>query len=287
MDKKTINNIDIAIGGRYFRKHTKNLTNEDVLLYRKAIGKVISRFSETNKRFFYSSTFDKDDLYSIALVHLTSYLSLMALEAKPSAMAKFKHDFHEKYGKDAVISQQHIDDKNIANFIYFLKQRFTDLSFKLQHRMASSLGGERVRMHLVSQGPISNDDIDRFVTEGIGNIEEISSQESLRLRKSSTKAKYNNYKLDDGRYLRVYHKIVYGTADERLMATHAMSEYRPDEIISRVEEEIMDVDFKNRLRNMDKSKRKNMLLKFISANERDPSMKESVLVAKKIIKGKF
>lgn len=287
MDKKTLNCIDIAIGGRYFKKHTKELTQKDIDLYKRAISKTIARFSEMNKRFFYSSTFDRDDLYSIALVHLTSYLSLMALEVKPSAMAKFKEDFRAKYGDTAVLSQKHIDDKNIANFVYFLKQRFTDLSYKLQHRIASSLGGERVRMHLVSDHLISNDDVDRFVSRESDSLKEVSDEESLILRKKGKKTKLNNYQLEDGRYLRVYHKIVYGSREDQLLATHAMSDYRPDNIIECLEEEGMDIEFKQKLSKMDKSRRKNLLLKFISNNEKDPSMKESVVVAKKMVRGKL
>lgn len=286
MDKKTLNCIGIAIGERYFKKHTKSLTQKDIALYQKPIQKAITKFAQTNKRFFQSAALDKDDLYSVSLVHLTSYLSLLALESNEAQMKAFETAVKSKKGDNYIVTQADIDDKNIANFVFFLKQRLSELSKKLGSRSALSMGAKKERVHFVSNNPISSDDIERFVTEGIGSLKQVSQKESLIMKKEGKQISSHSYALSDGGYLRTYNKISYNSHSDILDATHGNSDYRPDIIIEKTEEEVMDLEFKERFCKMEKNKRRGILTRFIANNQDKVEMKDSVILAKKIMLGR-
>jgi len=108
-----------------------------------------------NTYFMYRSLFgaigmECDDVINIAKTHITSYVGLFSLENNQRVMDEYYNVFRKRFGGEAP-GQWDIDNKNRANFTFFLKQRMEDL-VRVCRQKARNVKGLQTDEYLVFRG---------------------------------------------------------------------------------------------------------------------------------------
>lgn len=110
---------------QYFRKSDFDLTEEIAQPYRGIISQLSNRTYGVYRPIFSSVGLEKEDLHSIGMIHLVSFLGLFSLEKLPDKYREFTEIFQNRNTSGP--SEDDYLDKNKASFTAFLKQRMEDL----------------------------------------------------------------------------------------------------------------------------------------------------------------
>jgi len=129
-DTERINSKDnfelVYIRHRYFR-NSKNPSDSRMLRFQEMAHNIARKQYYMNVRMFKGVGMEVNDLKSIAMVHVVSFISMSGLHENPKLMVKFLSDHKKLKGKTSVPNDKDIFLREAYNLSRFLKQRFFEM----------------------------------------------------------------------------------------------------------------------------------------------------------------
>lgn len=134
---------------QYLRRSKYNPTKEQIEPYMWIIKHVSKSTFFTYFNLFRATGFYYDDIVSIGMVHLVSFLNLYVVEASKEKKREFEYKFYEKCKKEP--KKWDYQQKNKANFTYFLRQRMDDL-VRVCRQKSRNIKGQKPEEYVVFCG---------------------------------------------------------------------------------------------------------------------------------------
>ena len=272
----------------YFRKTDVNPSKEELALYSGIIGHVTSSTYYYYWNLFRATGFEREDIVSIANVHLVSYLGLFSIETIPEKYAafvslfKFKHKGHNPKASDIL-------DKNKANFTLFLKQRMDDL-VRICKQKFKNIKGVLNESYVMYYGPkVPPENLQDLVEhhEKFG-FKKLSPTLFRAIRKQMKGDFQDVFQLNDNWYVRVLIEqkfLTYQDLTGSPMDTHSNVHCKdPESIFSELQCEDQFLSNKEMFKNYSDRKKKEVLTTFIVNNKGNQYYQEEIVLAHKLLK---
>lgn len=231
--------------------------------------------------------FELEDIVSIAHIHLISFLGLFTLDKMPEKYEEFVDAHHLKYFKDP--KEWDKMNKNKANCTMFLKQRMEDL-IRVCRQKARNIKGLPTEEYFFYYGPKKPP---RFLRNLIENYEKYGFR---KLDTSVYKSIKKKLKPDDGPVFKFNGNYYVAVPVEQKCLSLAdfsgagMDPYdslhnmNPEQIFFAKQESI---DWDKKQEEFDRKSKVSktiIIKKFIEENKKNPSFKEEIKMARKMLK---
>lgn len=269
---------------QYFRRAKYNPTEAEMAPY---IG-IISKLAK-NTFFVYANLFravgmDYEDIQNIGRVHLVSFLCLYSMESSKEK----KDQYIERIAQSEyrIPEEKDFDQKNKANFTFFLKQRMEDL-VRVCRQKVRNINGHPSSEYVAFCGKAN---LPKNIYRLMKNYEELGYKKIDFSIFKSIRKKCNFYKdssifkLDDTWYVALdteQKKITQEDIEVSDFSPYENSHnLRPDELYVEKESNLLYDIFENK----PSFKKIKILRKFIAKNKLNRQYREEILTARKLLK---
>lgn len=264
------------LGTRYFNKSNKTLTQKDVDNYTAVISKIVDSFLGKRSGMFGTLGWHRDDLKSIGLVHLTSYLSLFSIEADSKKMDKLKKEYGDTIPESVLL------ENNKKLFASFLKQRLNE---NFTRNIEKELEGVPLNMDkivaIVTPGTKDDEIRDAYFKKAKSKDIEFIKPSMFSSKYGAAKKINKNTKVaENGKYVT---KVALNTfIPSYQIEDHFYSKKNtPEDILMELEDQIRDIDLKKSFESRSELKQRTLLRSFLEKNSNNPHLKEEVALARK------
>lgn len=272
---------------QYLRKATNNPSASEMKPYLPIAAHMAKNTFYTYNNLFGMIGFDKEDLYSIAQIHLVSFLGLFSLESMPEKYRAFQDTFQRL--NDDLPTEEHRLNKNKANFTLFMKQRMEDV-VRVCRQKARNIKGLPTEEYFAYYGP----NMPTFeLRELIENYERLGFRKLdtatyKSIRKRAKPEHETVFHFNNNWYVRVavdqksLSLVDFSGAD--LDPYDSLHNMDPEQIYFNNEESDRWSTRQAQFDSKPAHRRVNIIRKFIKNNKGNPKFREEVRAARKILK---
>ena len=195
----------------YFKRVDKDIPSHLFKVHEKTVKiQAYKTYSKHNKTFFMIG-FEKEDVESIFMAHLASYLTLYTLLRETKRKTLFDTKYKKQHGK--MPSEQDYLKKDVSNFMAFLKQRSQHL-VRIGHQKNEILNGTRYikKIYVVSPEAVGlhDSEFSQYSTRKLKSLGYYPlSDKDISLDKVFFKNIYRSYSSETEKNGVKYRKVVF------------------------------------------------------------------------------
>jgi len=268
---------------RYLLK-SPNPTPEDFQAHF-PIMNIVSRKMWYKFRYAFSTVgYDYDDVRNLANIYLVGYLGVFSLKNKEN-LEKFVKAYKKK--NKVRPSKEDIEKKDANNFVSFLTQRLEEAGKICSQKNRNIRGTDGVYEAFIGEHPVDvADELLVSAPERFGYKKLKKKDLEIHAKAAGVEAK-GQFRTIDSKIVRVVE-----IGPRPLQVEDMTGFYSPENaftmnplsFMEAIEEEAIDLNFKNKFQSMKVKDKVQKLVSFITANKNNPKFAEEVKTAKKMVK---
>lgn len=231
--------------------------------------------------------FQQDDLIAITNMYMLGYMGLYSLRFKKEARDKYIHQYRKRYGRLPTEKEIYAKDKN--NMINFLRQRIQHCSTICARKARSIVVGED-RRGIYAETAHSKPAVDEVLLTDYSKLgyrkvtkaEYKEAKEAARKRMEQTVTDKDGFKI---RYVEILSKTM-SQNDYSLLFNDSTNQFLadPESFCISLEDNMELEKYRNKFTNMEESKKRRTLRRFIEKNRGDKTLKSELALARKMLK---